>query len=176
MDGNLLNLTGNLSAPTASVTTEKCVFNSVVSTPWLRCLLADLISLLEQYLTRPLIRANYVENHPTGNHWFLQPHCTGKQPRMDPNSHREGNVWSQKNGISANQDLVKHMAPFGYHPVQHTPGLWVHDNRNTIFSLVVDNFCVQYSSTKNADHFKIPSEPNISLQFLCKRKSTLESS
>ena len=30
---NLLDLTGNLSAPTASVATTKCVFNSVVSTP-----------------------------------------------------------------------------------------------------------------------------------------------
>ena len=56
-------------------------------------------------------------------------------------------------GIIANQDLVKHMAPFGYHPVQHTPGIWVHDNRNTIFSLEVDNFCVQYSSTEDSDHF-----------------------
>ena len=40
--GNLLDFTGNLSAPTASVTTEKCVFNSVVSTPGARCLLADI--------------------------------------------------------------------------------------------------------------------------------------
>ena len=36
----MLEFTGNLSAPTASVTTEKCVFNSVVSTPGARCLLA----------------------------------------------------------------------------------------------------------------------------------------
>ena len=40
--GNLLDFTGNLSAPTASVTTAKCVFNSVVSTPGARCLLADI--------------------------------------------------------------------------------------------------------------------------------------
>ena len=49
-------------------------------------------------------------------------------------------------GIIAKQDLVKHMVPFGYHPVQHTPGLWVHNSRKKI-SLVVDNFCVQYCST-----------------------------
>ena len=40
--GNLLSFTGNISAPTASVTTVKCVFNSVVSTPGVRCLLADI--------------------------------------------------------------------------------------------------------------------------------------
>ena len=45
------------------------------------------------------------------------------------------------------------MAPFGYHYVQHTPVMWVHDNRNTIFSLVVDDFCVRYSLMKDADHF-----------------------
>ena len=37
--GNLLDFTGNISTPTASVTTAKCVFNSVVSTPGGRCLL-----------------------------------------------------------------------------------------------------------------------------------------
>ena len=40
--GNLLDFTENLSAPKASVTTAKCVFNSVVSTPGARCLLADI--------------------------------------------------------------------------------------------------------------------------------------
>ena len=40
--GNLLAFTGNPSAPTASVFTAKCVFNSVVSTPGSRCLLADI--------------------------------------------------------------------------------------------------------------------------------------
>ena len=60
----------------------------------------------------------------------------------------------KRSGIIANQELVKHMAPFGYHPVQHTPGLWFHDNLNTIFRLVFDDFCVQYSSMEDADHFK----------------------
>ena len=56
-------------------------------------------------------------------------------------------------GIIANQEFMKHMAPFGYHPVQHTPVLWVHDIRNTIFSLVVGDFFVQYSLMEDAEHF-----------------------
>ena len=56
-------------------------------------------------------------------------------------------------GIIENQELVKHMAPFGYHPVKHTPGLWVHNIKKTLFSLVVDDFCVQYCSTEDADYF-----------------------
>ena len=42
MGGKLLDFTGNLSAPTASVTTEKCFFSSVVSTQGERYLLADI--------------------------------------------------------------------------------------------------------------------------------------
>ena len=55
--------------------------------------------------------------------------------------------------IIANKELVKHMASFGYHPVQHTPGMWVHDKRNTIISLLVDDFCVHCSSMEDADYF-----------------------
>ena len=44
------------------------------------------------------------------------------------------------------------MAPFGYHPVKHTPGLWVHNSRKTLFSLVVNDFCVQYCCTEDAEH------------------------
>ena len=66
---------------------------------------------------------------------------------------KKGMYGLKQAGIIANQELVKNMAPFGYHPMQHTSGLWVHDNRNTIFSLVFEIFCVQYSSTEDADHF-----------------------
>ena len=65
----------------------------------------------------------------------------------------KGKYGLKQAGIIANQDLVKHMVTFGYHPVQHTPGLWVHDRKKTIFSLVVDNLCVQYCSTEDSDHF-----------------------
>ena len=37
--------------------------------------------------------------------------------------------------------------------MQHTPGLWVHDSIKILFSLVVDNFCVQYFSTEDANYF-----------------------
>ena len=56
-------------------------------------------------------------------------------------------------GIIVNQELVKHMDPFGYHPVNHTPGLWVHNSKKTLFSLVVDDLCVQYFSTEDTDYF-----------------------
>ena len=55
-------------------------------------------------------------------------------------------------GIIAQKELIKHMSRFGYHPVRFTPGLWKHETRPTIFSLVVDDFAVQYTSKEDADH------------------------
>ena len=66
---------------------------------------------------------------------------------------KKGIYGFKQDGIIANQDLVKHMAPFGYHPVKHTPVLWVHYRKKILFSLVVDDLCVQYYSTEDADHF-----------------------
>ena len=56
-------------------------------------------------------------------------------------------------GIVSNQELQQHMSAYVYRPVQCTPGLWKHDNKDTIFSLVVDDFLVQYSSEIDAEHF-----------------------
>ena len=53
--GNLLDFTGNLSAPTASFTTAKCVFNSVVSTSDARCLLA----LIKNFYCNQLLLRSY---------------------------------------------------------------------------------------------------------------------
>ena len=66
---------------------------------------------------------------------------------------KKGNYGLKQAGIIADQELVKHMAPFGYHPVKHTPGLWLYDSKKTRFILVVDDFYVQYCSTEDASHF-----------------------
>ena len=58
----------------------------------------------------------------------------------------------EQSGYLANQDLIKNLAPYGYHPVKRTPGLWEHETRKTTFTLVVDDFGVQYFSKDDADH------------------------
>ena len=55
-------------------------------------------------------------------------------------------------GIIANKELTKHLENFGYNPVWHTPGLWKHNTRATIFTLVVDDFAIKYASKQDADH------------------------
>ena len=142
---NLLDFKGNLSAPTESVTTAKCVFNSVVSTPGSRCLLADInFFYLSNILPDPefmriplkiilqeIISAYDLKTLVDEQVWIYM--------RIE-----KGMYGLKQAGVIANQYLVKHMAPFGYHPVKHTPGLWVHNKKKTLFSLVVDDFCVQY--------------------------------
>ena len=55
-------------------------------------------------------------------------------------------------GIIAHKALIHHLAPFRYHPSHHSPVLWQHETRDTIFTLVVDNFSIKYTSLKNAKH------------------------
>ena len=145
---NLLDFTGNLSSPTSSVTTAKCVFNNMVSTPGARCLLSDikhfyLNNILQdsEFMRIPLkiipqeiINTYDLKALVDDQGWIYM--------RI-----KKGLYGLEQAGIIANQELVKHMAPFGYHPVKHTPGLWVHGSKKTLFSLVVDNLCVQYFST-----------------------------
>jgi hypothetical protein len=57
-------------------------------------------------------------------------------------------------GLIANQLLQTRLAPFGYYPARHTPGLWLHKARPIAFSLVVDDFAVKYVGKKHADHLR----------------------
>ena len=58
----------------------------------------------------------------------------------------------KKARIIANMELTRHLDKFGYNPVQHTPGLWRHNTRATIFTLIVDDFAIKYASRQDAGH------------------------
>jgi hypothetical protein len=57
-------------------------------------------------------------------------------------------------GILANQLLQTRLAPFGYYPARHTPGLWLHKTRPISFTLVVDDFAVKYVGKHHAEHLR----------------------
>ena len=143
MGENVLDFTGNISAPTSSVTTANFVFNSVVSTPGARCILAN-------------IKYFYLNNILPDPEFILVPLKIISQEIIDTYDLKalvedqgwiymrikKGMYGLKQAGIIVNQELVKHMATLGYHPVKHTPGLWVHDSKKKLFSLVVDDLCV----------------------------------
>ena len=57
---NLLDFPGLLSTPTATVTTAKCIFNSVISTTGAKCLIAD---VKDFYLKNDLPEPEYMNLH-----------------------------------------------------------------------------------------------------------------
>ena len=160
---------GNISAPTESVTTATCVFNSVVSTPGERCLLANIKTFyLKNILPDPEFMRTPLKIIPQGiidaynlatlvdNQEYTYMHI------------KKGVYVIKQDSIIDNQELVKYMDPFGYHPIQHTPGLWVHDNQNTIFRFLVDDFVFSIPQWRVPTIFKMKTEQNIPLQFIWK--------
>ena len=55
-------------------------------------------------------------------------------------------------GIIAQDLLQERLAKVGHHQSKIIPGLWTHEMRKTCFTLVVDNFAIQYTSKENAQH------------------------
>jgi hypothetical protein len=50
--------------------------------------------------------------------------------------------------ILAKKLLKERLEPHGYQECEHTPGLWRHNTRALMFSLVVDDFGIQYTPTE----------------------------
>ena len=57
-------------------------------------------------------------------------------------------------GKLANDLLKKRLASAGYHPCQHTTGLWTHVWRPVSFTLVVDDFGIKFVGNNHANHLK----------------------
>jgi hypothetical protein len=57
-------------------------------------------------------------------------------------------------GLLSNQLPQTRLAPFGYYPAKHTPGLWLHKTRYISFTLLVDDFAVQYVAKQHAEHLR----------------------
>ena len=67
--GNLLDYAGTLTTPTATITTDKCLFDSGVSTPEAKCVLADIYMFLpKQRSTRSRVYEVPHINYTTKNH------------------------------------------------------------------------------------------------------------
>jgi hypothetical protein len=67
---------------------------------------------------------------------------------------RKGMYGLKQAGLLANQLLQTRLAPFGYYPARHTPGLWLHKTRPISFTLVVDDFAVKYVGKQHAEHLR----------------------
>lgn len=150
--GNLIDYPFDVSTDTSDLTTAKLVINSTISTPGARQVLID---LKNYYLGTPMDRYEYMRLAID-----LLPDEIVQQYHLHDLVHngfvyveiRRGMYGLPQAGIIANNQLVKRLAPFGYAPVTHTPGLWRHHTRPILFSLVVDDFGVKYVGKEHAQH------------------------
>ena len=150
--GNLIEYIGNVSTPTADMTTAKLVINSTLSTPDATYCCFDISNF---YLNTPMARFEYMRI-PI---WAI-PACMMEQYNLAGLVHdghvlveiRKGMYGLPQAGQLAYERLVEHLAKYGYAPTRHTPGLWRHTSRPLLFSLVVDDFGIKTVGKKHADH------------------------
>ena len=55
-------------------------------------------------------------------------------------------------GIIANNELQKHLKPYGCAPIRHAPVLWECKEKDTMFTLVLDNFLVKITWEEYEQH------------------------
>jgi Reverse transcriptase (RNA-dependent DNA polymerase) len=153
LGGNLIDYPGDVSTRTADMDTIKIVLNSTVSTPGAKFCSMDITNF---YLNTKMERPEFVRI-PIA----LIPEEIINEYKLQELVDDQNNVYAivekgmyglPQAGILANKALHAFLEPHGYYEGYHTPGLWRHKTRPTIFSLVVDDFGVQYSSKADAHH------------------------
>jgi hypothetical protein len=150
--GDRVDYKDNVSTKAADLTTAKCLFNSVISTPGAKFMTTD---IKDFYLNTPMNRYEYMRIPEKDI-----PAAIMTQYNLAPLLHngavyveiRKGMYGLPQAGRIANDQLLTFLAQDGYHQAPNTPGLFTHTTRPVTFSLVVDNFGVKYVSREHAEH------------------------
>jgi hypothetical protein len=148
MGGDRLNYSGDIttSTSTANITTFKILINSILSTADASMMMMDINNY---YLGTPLPRFEYMK-------MLLSRFPEEIVQKYNLNALAvDGSVYIEirkviyglkQTALLANQLLQTRLAPFGYYPAHHTPGLRLHKTRPISFTLVVDDFPVKLMS------------------------------
>jgi hypothetical protein len=152
--GYKLDYSGNVSTSTADITTFKIFINSTLSTKDAAMMMMD---IQNYYLGTPLTSFKYMKMLLSRFPEEIVETYNLKALAIDGWVYieiRKSMYGLKQAGFLANQLLQKRLAPFGYYPAQHTPGLWLHKSRPIAFSLIVDDFAVKYVGKQHADHLR----------------------
>jgi hypothetical protein len=150
--GNLIQYPVDVSTRSADLTTSKCLWNSNISTDGVKYMCLDVKNF---YLGTPVDTFEYMRI-PTK----LIPREIIEQYNLLPlvsDGHvyievQKGMYGLPQAGIIANQLLARRLAIHEYHQTKFTPDLWRHLTRPIQFTLVVDDFGVQYVGADHAHH------------------------
>jgi hypothetical protein len=121
--GDRLDYSGDVATSTAGITTFKILINSTLSTEEASMIMMD---IKNYYLGTPLPRFEYMK-------FFLSSFPEEIVQKYNLNALavdgwvyieiRKGMYCLKQAGLLANQLLQTRLAPFGYYPARHTPGL-----------------------------------------------------
>jgi hypothetical protein len=152
--GDRLDYSGDVATSTEDITTFKILINSTLFTTDAAMMMMD---IKNYYLGTPLPRFEYMK-------MLLSrfPEEIVDKYNLDALAIAgwvyieiiKGMYVLKQAGLLANQLLQTRLAPFGYYPARHTPGLWLHKTRPIAFTLVVDDFAVKYVGKQHTDHLR----------------------
>jgi hypothetical protein len=151
--GDRVHCLGDAGTPTADLLTVKLLLNSIISTPNAKFMTMD---IKDFYLNTPMAQYEYMRLRLAD-----MPEDVIVHYRLNEIVTPEGYIYCKiqkrmyglpQAGIIAQQLLEEHLQKDGYCQSKTTPGLWQHDIRPISFSLVVDDFGVQYVGEENTQH------------------------
>jgi hypothetical protein len=141
--GDRLDYSGDVATSTADITTLKILINSTISTKDAAMMMMD---IKNYYLGTPLPRFEYMKMPLSRFPEEIVQKYNLNALAVDGWVYieiRKGMYGLKQAGLIANQLPPTRLSPFGYYPVRHTPGLWLHKTRPISFTLVVDDLTVK---------------------------------
>ena len=150
--GDQIHYAGETFTPNADITTSKVLFNSVISTPGTKFMTIDIKDFYlstdmpefeYMWLPRWIFPPEFITNYNI-EHLFYKDRIMVEI--------QKGMYGLPQAGRLAYIKLLDNLATHGYVRAGLTPGLFKHKTRKTIFSLVVDDFGVKYSTLDDAHH------------------------
>jgi hypothetical protein len=150
LGGNLIQYPGYASTRSADLTTSKCLCNSTISTEGAKYMCLDVKNF---YLGTPMDSFEYMRIPLK----IIPQEIVAEYKLLSFLSYGHVHIEVQKGmyglpqaGILVNQLLARRLAIHGYHQTNITTGLYLHATRPIQFTLVVDDFGVQYVGKEHA--------------------------
>ena len=152
--GDRIAYPGDVGTKTASLDLVKLVINSVLSRKDAKFVCFDISNF---YLGTPLDRPEYARVNTRDIPVEFYDEYNLQHFEHDGWVYFEitkGVYGLPQAGILANRLLEERLTLKGYYQCPQTPGLWRHKWRPIMFSLVVDDFGVEYVGKRHADHLR----------------------